>query len=139
MAVVGNQIEHEIRIEAPPGVVFTYLTDADKHLRWLGTEATLDPTPGGIYQCVMGSYAMVSGEYVVVEAPGDGTAGRVVFTWGFEGNPGVPPGSSTVDITLTSDGDGTLLRLVHTRLTHPALAAHDEGWTKNLATLAGLP
>jgi uncharacterized protein YndB with AHSA1/START domain len=139
MAVIGDQIEHEIRIEAPPGVVFTYLTDAGKHVRWLGTEATLDPVPGGVYRCVMDSYATVSGNYVAVEEPRDGSPGRVAFTWGFEGNPGVPPGSSTVEITLTGDGDGTLLRLVHTGLAHPALAPHDEGWTKNLAALATVP
>jgi uncharacterized protein YndB with AHSA1/START domain len=36
-----------------------------------------------------------------------------VFTWGWEGDEEVPPGPSTVEVTLTPDGDATVLHLVH--------------------------
>jgi uncharacterized protein YndB with AHSA1/START domain len=41
----------------------------------------------------------------------------------------VPPGSTTVEITLREDGDGTLLRLRHTGFPSEADAdLHREGW-----------
>ena len=123
MTVPGDRVEHEIRIVAPPEIVFAFFTDPDRHKRWLGREAFLDPRPGGIYRCVVNDTATVRGEYVVVDPPS-----RLVFTWGFEGDSVVPPGSSTVSVDLRPDGDGTRLRLVHTGLPHPMLAPHEQGW-----------
>jgi uncharacterized protein YndB with AHSA1/START domain len=72
------------------------------------------------------------GEFVEVSPPS-----RVVFTWGFE-NPelGVPPGASTVEVTLAPDEDGTRLRLVHRGLPESARASHDGGWEAMLDRLA---
>jgi uncharacterized protein YndB with AHSA1/START domain len=131
MAIVDGRVEQEVLIAAPPELVFSYFTDPELYARWMGREATLDPRPGGIYRCVVHDTATVRGEYVLVEAPR-----RVVFTWGFEGGESVPAGSSTVSVTLTSVPEGTLLRLVHTGLPHPALSAHDQGWAGYLAQLA---
>ena len=71
------------------------------------------------------------GEFVSVEPPT-----RVVFTWGWEGegNP-IPPGASTVEVTLTPDGDGTVLRLVHRDLPLEAQGAHADGWDHFLPRL----
>ena len=44
-------IEHEIRIAAAPEIVFAHFTDPAKMVRWMGTEATLDPRPGGVSSC----------------------------------------------------------------------------------------
>ena len=41
-------IEHEIRIAAAPEIVFASFTDLAKMVQWMGTEATLDPRPGGV-------------------------------------------------------------------------------------------
>ena len=131
MTVTGDRIEHEIYIQAPPEVVFRFFTDPAMHTRWIGQRATLDPRRGGIYRCVMTGTATVAGEYVEVEPPH-----RVVFTWGFENNPGIPPGSSTVSITLIPDRNGTRVRLVHTGLPHPAIAPHHQGWAGYLSQLA---
>jgi uncharacterized protein YndB with AHSA1/START domain len=131
VAIHGDRLEHEVVIGAPAELVFAFFTDAELYPRWMGREATLDPRPGGIYRCVVHDTATVLGEYVVVEPPR-----RVVFTWGFEGGSGVPAGSSTVSVTLISVPGGTLLRLVHTGLPHPALAGHDKGWTGYLAQLS---
>jgi uncharacterized protein YndB with AHSA1/START domain len=131
VAIIDERIEHEIRIQAPPEVVFSYLTDPAKHPAWMGQSADLDARPGGIYRCVMNEQATVRGTYLSVQRPH-----RVVFTWGFEGNQAVPPGSSTVEITLTRDGDATILRLTHTGLPHPTLASHSQGWQGYLDQLA---
>ena len=41
----------------------------------------------------------------------------------------LPPGASTVEITLEADGDGTVLSLRHGGLPDDATAVmHDEGW-----------
>ena len=62
---------------------------------------------------------------------------RIVFTFGWEGDHNVPPGSSTVEVTLTPDGDGTLLRLVHRGLLTAAMREqHRDGWQLYLARLS---
>jgi uncharacterized protein YndB with AHSA1/START domain len=131
MPVVEDRIEHEIVIAAPPELVFEFFTVAARYPRWMGREATLDPRPGGVYRCVVHDTATVVGEFVVVEPPT-----RVEFTWGFQDDPGVPPGSSTVAVTLERVEAGTRLRLVHAGLPHPSLAGHDKGWHGYLSQLA---
>jgi uncharacterized protein YndB with AHSA1/START domain len=98
----------------------------------MGTEAELDPTPGGAYRVRINARHVARGEYVEV-VPHE----RVVFTWGWEeeGNP-VPPGSSTVEVTLTPESDGTLLRLVDCGLSAEAVAAHEHGWEHFVVRLA---
>jgi len=131
MAIVDNALVHELRIQAPPETVFAYFTDPRRHALWLGRQATLDPRPGGVYRCVVNDTATILGEYLAVDPPH-----QVAFTWGFADDQTVPPGSSTVTVTLTPQPGGTLLRLVHTGLPHPALAPHDQGWHGYLGQLA---
>lgn len=120
----GHVVRLEVRIDAPPDVVYRYLTEAERYARWQGTRAELDPRPGGIYRVWMDAETVVSGEFLEVADPE-----RVVFTWGWEGNAQVPPGSTTVAIDLAADGDGTKLTLRHSGLPSPEAAAlHEEGW-----------
>jgi len=124
-------VEISIRIAANPETVFPFSTDPEKMLRWKGVEAALEPRTGGVYRVNMGRY-ITRGEYVEVTP-----YSRVVFTWGWEdeGNP-VPPGSSTVEVDLLEDGDGTIVRLRHCGLpTEQARELHGEGWTHYLARL----
>ncbi len=71
------------------------------------------------------------GEFVALE-PGR----RVVLTWGWDGHPTVPPGSTTVEIELVADGDATLVRLTHRGLPDEELASHRDGWQYYLPRLA---
>jgi uncharacterized protein YndB with AHSA1/START domain len=125
-------VEREVRIEAPPDVIFKFFVDPDQMVRWKGVEATLDPRPGGLYRVNVTGTDVARGEYVEV-SPNE----RVVFTWGWEGegNP-VPPGSSTVEITLVPDGSATIVRLRHHGLPGGPEDRHAEGWEHYLARLA---
>lgn len=123
-------IECERRIRARPETIFAYFTDSDRYTRWMGVEATLNAQPGGIYRVVTPQGYVALGEFVEVEPPK-----RVVFTWGWEGNPEVPPGSTTVEVTLQQEADHTIVRLVHSGLPAAAITPHVEGWERYLDRL----
>ncbi|MGN6605709.1 MAG: SRPBCC family protein [Jatrophihabitans sp.] len=116
-------------IDAPPHVVFPYFTDPSLVVTWLADAARLDATPGGGFAVDMGDVG-VRGSYLAVEPPH-----RVVFTWGVEGQTGLPPGSSTVEVVLSPEGDGTLVTLTHTGLTGEFRRTHRAGWREKLAGL----
>jgi len=62
-----------------------------------------------------------------------------VMSWGWEGHPTVPPGSTTVEITLTPEKDATLLRLRHLGLPDEGeRRQHSEGWQRYTDQLAGV-
>ena len=123
----------ERRIKASPHTVFSFFTDRDRWLSWQGVTAEIDPRPGGVFRMNVRGDGWVAGTFVTLDPPH-----RLVFTWGWEGDGSpVPPGSSTVEITLTADGpDGTLLRLVHHGLPLPAVDMHRDGWEHYLDRLA---
>lgn len=129
--VEGGVIESEIRIAARPETIFPFLTDPTKLAQWQGQSAVLDARPGGIYSCTMTKRDVARGTFLVVEPPH-----RVIFTFGWEGegHP-IPPGSSTVEITLTEDGSSTIVRLRHSGLPADARSSHAEGWSHYLPRL----
>lgn len=118
-------IERSVRIAAPPEVVFDFLTDRKLLPRWMGFAAEVDPRPGGVYRCsVVRRDLFVEGEFVEVDPPR-----RVVFTWGWDGSDDlVPPGSTTVEFTLTDEAGETLLTLRHSGLPEGHDAFHGVGW-----------
>jgi uncharacterized protein YndB with AHSA1/START domain len=122
---------HEVRIDASPETVFAFFTDPDKMTRWKGRTAKLDARPGGVYRVDINDRAVAAGEFLELDPPR-----RLVITWGWEGSDAVPPGSSTVEVTLTPDGAGTLLRLEHRDLPAGEGAAHRDGWEHFLPRLA---
>jgi len=111
-----------VRIDAPPEDVFPYLTDPDLMVRWIGEWAELEPVAGGTFAVNINGVP-IRGRYVLVEHPT-----RVVFTWGHAGGERLPAGSSTVEITLTAEGDVTVLDLVHRDLPEDELPDHRIGW-----------
>ncbi len=118
-----------VRIDAVPEVVFPYLTDASLMVQWIGEWAALDPSPGGVFAVNVGS-AAARGTFLVVEPPR-----RVVFSWGSPGSATMPPGSTTVEITLTADGDETVVELVHRDLPPDKRESHKQGWASYLGQL----
>jgi uncharacterized protein YndB with AHSA1/START domain len=132
---VGTKaIEKVITIAARPETVFRLLTDPNEYVRWKGKLAQLEPRAGGMFHVdFMNDKDVVDGKFVEVIP-----SRRVVFTWGWKDNPVVPPGSSTVEIDLEPDGQGTRLRLVHRGLPHDAIASHTEGWDYFLPRLTSI-
>jgi uncharacterized protein YndB with AHSA1/START domain len=123
VTVSTKAIEKVVRIAARPETVFRLLTDPKEYIRWKGNLAQLEPRPGGLYRVDFADKGVAAGRYVEV-VPNR----RVVFTWGWEGNDAVPPGSSTVEVDLEPDGEGTRVRLVHRGLPDGAIVSHTEGW-----------
>jgi uncharacterized protein YndB with AHSA1/START domain len=131
MTTASDVLERQVRIAARAETIFPFLTDAEKMARWIGMSAALDPRPGGSFRLDMGGGNVIIGEFLAVEPHQ-----RVVFTWGWEGQgSAVPSGSSTVEITLIPDGDGTLLRLRHLGLPADQVPLHATGWEHYLARL----
>jgi uncharacterized protein YndB with AHSA1/START domain len=128
---VTTEATREITINASPSTVFGYLTDQRKLVQWMGTEATLEPTPGGDFRVLCGGVNPSAGEFVEV-VPNE----RVVFTFGWDvpDHP-IPAGSTRVEITLTPVGNSTLLRLVHSGLPEDAIGDHLRGWDYYLGRL----
>jgi uncharacterized protein YndB with AHSA1/START domain len=121
--VQAGEVTREITVAAPPETVFPYFTDPGRMVRWMGTEADLDARPGGTFKVLVAGRFSAVGEYVEVDPPN-----RVVFTWGWEGEGGVDPGASTVEVTLTAAGEGTRVVLVHRDLSEESALRHDHGW-----------
>src|SRR5713226_593266 len=100
--------DRTLTIAASPETVWEFFVDPEKLVRWKGMTAELDSPPGGVYLCEVIPGHTARGEYVELDPPH-----RLVFTWGWENQEGVPPGSSTIEVELTPEGDGTSLRFIH--------------------------
>lgn len=118
-------VETETRVEAPPDVVYRYLTEPNLVERWNCATAEVDARPGGIYRLTMGPGIVARGEFVEANPPE-----RVAFTFGWETEEEhpIPPGSSLVEIDLVADGEATLVRLRHSGLPGDAAGEHRSGW-----------
>ncbi len=122
----------ELRIAAEAEAVFPFFTDPELIVRWMGDQATLNPQPGGAYRLLLAGGHVARGEYLEVEPPG-----RVVFSWGWEDEGTlVPPGSSTVEVELIPEEEGTLVRLTHRDLPDGTRDGHRIGWDHYLGRLA---
>jgi len=123
--------ERTLSIAASPETVWEFLVEPEKLMRWKGIKAGLDARPGGGFWCEVIPGHTARGEYVEVDEPR-----RLVFTWGWDGNEGIPPGSSTIEIELTPEGDGTSLHFVHRDLpSAEAVGSHAQGWDHYLPRL----
>jgi uncharacterized protein YndB with AHSA1/START domain len=125
-----DTIRVEQRIAAPPRTVFRYLTDGRLWARWQGETVDLDPRPGGIFRIRMTEGQVVEGLVEAVEPDR-----RIVVTWGWVGHPRMPVGTTTLELVLVADGDGTLLTLTHSGIPREDLELHVAGWRTFLPRL----
>lgn len=127
-------VDRVVHIDADVEDVYALLTEAERFVTWMAPTATLDPAPGGVITWTHLNGDVVSGHYV--EAVPNR---RVVFTFGWDrAEVDVPPGSTTVEITLRATGTGTELHLVHRGLPGPMADAHAGGWDNYLRRLAAV-
>lgn len=130
---MGDELVVVRRVSVPPEKVFTYFTDARKWTAWQGIEAEVDLVPGGLWRVNVTGDGFASGRVVeVVENE------RIVFTWGWEQGPPVPPGSTTVAIELEPTAEGTLIRLTHSDLPPDQIDIHRHGWEHYVTRLAAV-
>jgi uncharacterized protein (TIGR03086 family) len=109
---------------------FALITQPDRLRRWQAITARVDLRAGGEYRWTIIPGHTARGSFTEVE-PGR----RVVFTWGWEDSADLPPGASTVTVTLEPAEGGTLVRLVHEGLTGEQAEGHAQGWSHYLGRL----
>jgi len=125
-------VRRETHIAAPPATVFAFLTDPEKILSWMGTEVKTEPHPGGLYLVKGVSGRVARGAFREVVP-----VHRLAYSFGWDGDEEVPPGSGLVEIDLIDRDGGTLLRMTHSGLPNAAqCAGHDKGWAHYLGRLA---
>ncbi len=113
--------------------VFRYFTDPARFAAWWGDGSTVDPRPGGAIDIRYPNGQRASGVFREIVPPR-----RVVFTFGNEGpDAPVPPGGSTVTVTLEETPRGTLLTLRHADLPSAEVARHFvQGWRYQLSVFS---
>jgi len=141
-------VEVTVWVPAVPSDVFSYLTDPARYVQWMGSEADLEPVPGGVYRVRMADGFSAAGRFLAVEPPH-----LVVFSWGFAddeaasrtkggkaggaGASAMPAGSTRVTVTLDEEDGGTRLTLRHENLPSDSLReGHDVAWNTYLPRLA---
>lgn len=131
-STADDVVVREVRIRARPETIWEFFVDPEKVVRWKGVDAQIEARPGGARRIdIHGGRDIAAGEHVILEPPR-----RLVFTWGWEGDEQVPPGSSTVEVTLTADGDETVVRLEHRDLpSADQREKHAMGWDHYLGRL----
>jgi uncharacterized protein (TIGR03086 family) len=110
-------------LPVPPDEAFALITEPERLRRWKTVTAAVDLRAGGSYRFTVVPGHIAEGTYREVE-PGR----RVVFGWGWEGNPELPKDASTVTITVEPVDGGSRVTLVHEGLTEAQAASHAEGW-----------
>jgi uncharacterized protein YndB with AHSA1/START domain len=129
-----THVSRQTFVAAPPHEVYRWFIEPDKLVQWIGISATLEPTPGGIFRFEILPGEFCSGRYLEL-VPNR----RVVFTWGWDsGAIPVPPGSSTVEVTLEATPSGTQVKLIHRDLAPEVRALHADGWARFLPRLAAV-
>jgi uncharacterized protein YndB with AHSA1/START domain len=124
-------VRRETQIAAPPATVFAFLTDPEKIVSWMGTEAQTELHPGGLY-LLKGIHTRTARGAFREVVP----VHRLAYSFGWEGVDEVPPGSSLVEIDLIDRDGGTLLRMTHSGLPNAEqCASHASGWAHYMGRL----
>ena len=144
----SSAVEVTVHIAAAPEDVFPFFTDPARYVQWMGSEATLEPVPGGGYRVHMSDGFKAAGTFLQVEPPS-----RLAFSWGFADDEAaqqvkheqteastasaMPAGSTRVTVTLEAQDGGTRLTLRHDDLPNTELRdGHLVAWQTYLPRLA---
>jgi uncharacterized protein YndB with AHSA1/START domain len=141
-------VEVTVHVAATPETVFPYFTDPARYVQWMGSQAELDPVPGGTYRVRTSDGFQAAGTFIQIEPPH-----QLAFTWGFaddaaakhvkhertEASSGsaMPAGSTRVTVTFDAEGGGTRVTLRHDDLPNDELReGHRVAWQTYLPRLA---
>lgn len=127
------------KFRASPQALFDAWTRPEAVTQWFGRHMTetikaeADLRVGGAYRFEIrfenGDSHVVSGEYREITAPE-----KLVFTWFWAST---PENVSQVTVTITPDGDGAKLTLLHEQFaSEEARDMHNTGWTAGLENMA---
>jgi hypothetical protein len=122
------------RIKAPRERVFAAWTSPAEIQQWFGPDtcrvvkAELNPKSGGNYRLRVQTETMgeieVHGAYREVRGPA-----KLVFTWGWSGNPKLEFGDSLVTVDFTDQDGATEVQITHEDLPSDEIQEdHKEGW-----------
>jgi uncharacterized protein YndB with AHSA1/START domain len=128
----GFVVRREIQVPAPAATVFAFFIDPDKLLRWMGSGATMEPHPGGLYLVNnISGRATARGTFKEVVP-----VHRLAYSFGWDHSADVPAGSSLVEIDLEERDGGTLVRFTHSGLPNEQQRAeHEKGWAHYIERL----
>jgi uncharacterized protein YndB with AHSA1/START domain len=129
--IVDGVVIVERHVRAPRADVYRFLTSGDRWATWQGIAASVLPIPGGAIAITMPNGDVAAGHFLEL-VPDE----RIVFSWGWMGNPALPPGASTVVLELLDASDGTLIRVTHRDLPTDMTAIHEAGWLRYVPRLA---
>jgi uncharacterized protein YndB with AHSA1/START domain len=124
-------VRRETQIAAPIATVFAFLTDPEKIVSWMGTQAETELRPGGLYLLKGINSKAARGAFREVVP-----VHRLAYSFGWDGSEEVPPGSGLIEIDLFDRDGGTLLRMTHSGLPNQAQCdSHAKGWAHYLGRL----
>jgi len=139
-ATVKPALTLKRRLNAPPAKVYEAWTGPKKIIHWFGPGSTVDGSVrsemdvrvGGRFRISLdtddNAHHEVSGVYREVV-----TNEKLSFSWAWHST---PERESLVTVTLTADGDGTMLTLHHEQFfDEVARDNHRHGWTGTLDKL----
>lgn len=126
-----SAVVRRIVIAAPAREVFRYFTEPARMMTWHARAATIDGTVGGRFRIDVNGRRVAVGEFVTIDPPH-----RVVFSWGWEGRgESMPPGSTTVEVSLREVAGQTEVTLIHRGLPAGEKDSNLEGWDHYLPRL----
>jgi uncharacterized protein YndB with AHSA1/START domain len=111
-----------IDIAATPDRVFDYFVKPELLVRWMGDSARLEAASGGLFSVDING-VLIRGRFVRIERPT-----LIEITWGQAGNEAMPPGATTLLVTLEARGDRTRVQLEHRGLVPAEAKKHAVGW-----------
>jgi uncharacterized protein YndB with AHSA1/START domain len=137
--VAPDLIEREIVIEAPPGVVWSIVTEAEHLAGWFSDEAEIDLRPGGRLLLTWHAHGTYEGRVETVDPQR-----TFAFRWQTREGHFSKANSTLVTMTLAAEEGGTRLRVVESgfaALPWPAeardryLDENTQGWRTELNEL----
>lgn len=103
-----EHLERRIWVDAAPALVYEFFLDPARVAEWEGLEAEVDARVDGSYRIAISDTINVIGRFVELVPEK-----KLVFTWAVESANGESTPTTTVKVTLTPQGPGTAVRILH--------------------------